>query len=124
MLRNRSLLNLTAPLIGVVVVVILFALLNALHREHGQTFTITGKESVRSGKSSKYLVFTNVTTYEVSDSLLFWRWDSSDVYGRLTVGKTYRATLQGWRIPIFSMYPNILDPVEVESATTTENISQ
>lgn len=111
---HRSLLNVSGPLIGVVVLALIaFLVMNALHREHDQIFTVTGKESVRSGKSSTYLVFTNVTTYEVGDTLLFWRWDSSDVYGRLVVGKTYRATLQGWRIPIFSMYPNILDPVEV-----------
>jgi hypothetical protein len=102
-------------LIGMLVVG-LFHLLNAFHREGGQLFTVTGKEAVKADKSSKYLVFTNVTTYEVEDSVLFWRWDSSDVYGRLTIGKTYRATLQGWRIPILSMYPNILDPVEVEPA--------
>ena len=96
--------------------VVAFNLVNALHREHGRTFTITGKEAVRHDKSSRYLVFTDVTTYAVEDTVLFWRWDSSDVYGRLAIGRTYRATLQGWRIPLLSMYPNILDPVEVAPA--------
>lgn len=114
---RRSWLAVFVPLIGVVIVLtVVFNLINALYREHDQVFTVTGKESVRSGKGGKFLVFTGVTTYEVGDTLLLWRWDSADVYGRLTVGKTYRATLQGWRIPILSMYPNILDPVEVTPA--------
>lgn len=62
------------------------------------------------------MVFTDVTTYEVGDTLFFWRWDYPDVHGRLTPGKTCRATLPGWRIPILSRYPNILDPVEVTPA--------
>jgi hypothetical protein len=77
------------------------------------TFTITGKESVKHGEGGKYLVYTDVTTYEVEDSFIYWRWDSSDVYGALQIGKTYRATLQGWRVPFLSMYQNIIKPVEV-----------
>jgi hypothetical protein len=98
-----------------VLCVIIFTFVNACHYEVDQTFTVTGKEAVKSDKDSKYLVFTDVTTYEVEDSVIFWRWDSSDVYGRLAVGKTYRATLQGYRIPFFSLYPNIISPIEIGS---------
>lgn len=89
----------------------------ANHREYGQTFTVTGKENVKSGDSGKYLVYTDKTTYEIEDSWIFWRWDSSDVYGKIEVGKTYSATLQGYRVPFLSMYQNIIDPVVVTPET-------
>ena len=83
------------------------------HREFNQTFTVTGKENVKSGNSGKYLIYTDKTTYEITDTWLFWRWNSSDVYGNMQIGKTYEATLQGYRVPFLSWYQNVLDPVVV-----------
>ena len=73
-----------------------------------ETFTVTGKERVTTKDSSKYLVYTNTTTFEVTDTWIYGRFSSSDFYGQVTVGKTYRAKVQGWRVPFFSMYQNIL----------------
>jgi hypothetical protein len=73
-----------------------------------EKFTVTGKERVTSGESSKYLVYTNTTTFEVVDTWIHWRFDSSDFYGKIVVGKTYQAKVQGWRVPFFSMYQNII----------------
>jgi prepilin-type N-terminal cleavage/methylation domain-containing protein len=85
----------------------------ALHNVPGQTFTVTGKENVKNGESGKYLIYTDKTTYEITDSWYHWRWDSSDVYGSIQVGKTYSATLQGYRVPFLSWYPNVISPTEV-----------
>lgn len=92
---------------------ITFGIINSLHLETGATFTVSGKECVKKGESSTYLVFTDKTTYEIDDTWIHWRWDSSDVYGRIQQGKTYTADLQGYRIPFLSMYPNIINPKEV-----------
>ena len=73
-----------------------------------EKFTVTGKERVTSDGSSKYLVYTNTTTFEVVDTWIHWRFDSSDFYGKIVVGKTYQAKVQGWRVPFFSMYQNII----------------
>lgn len=89
------------------------AITAALHTDYNKTFTVTGKETVTSNKSSKYLVFTDSTTMEVTDSLVKWRFDSSGVYGKIRIGATYNADLQGYRIPFFSMYQNIINPKEV-----------
>lgn len=97
-----------------IVSLIVFGLINSLHLETGATFTVTGKECVKGDKSSTYLVFTDKTTYMIDDTWIHWRWDSSDVYGRIQAGKTYTADLQGYRIPFLSMYPNIINPKEVE----------
>lgn len=106
----------TMVVIAIVAIVLSFCMsgcVAALHKEHGQVFTVTGKENVKSGDSGKYLVYTDKTTYEITDTWVGWRWDSSDVYGNIQVGKTYTATLQGYRVPFLSWYQNIINPTEV-----------
>ena len=74
---------------------------------------------VNSGNSSKYLVFTvdNVSgesrVFEVTDSLWKGRYDSADVYNMIIPNHTYRFTTGGYRVPLFSLYPNIYEVVEV-----------
>lgn len=78
------------------------------------TFTVEDKAIKRYSDDDKYLVYTDNGTYEITDSLAYWRWDSSDLYGKIKVGKTYEAKVYGWRIPIFSSYKNIVSVEEVE----------
>ena len=54
-----------------------------------------------------YLVDCGKNIYKISD--LFWKakFDSSDIYGKLEKGKTYKITTSGFRIPILSEYKNI-----------------
>ena len=67
------------------------------------------------GIDSKYLVFTtDGEVYEITDTILRWRFNSSNLYGKLQVGKTYKITVNGFRIPLFSEYRNILKATEVK----------
>lgn len=56
---------------------------------------------------SQYLVFTDKGTFKVTDQLLFGKFNSSDLFGKLEPGKTYNFTVYGFRVPILSMYQNI-----------------
>ncbi len=79
--------------------------------------TVTKTERVCSGGeqvSCKYLVYTDRTTYENRDELWLGKVNSSDLYGRLKNGQSYRVKFTGWRFPLFSWYPNI---VEAEPVT-------
>ena len=78
------------------------------------TFTVEDKAIKRYDDDDKYLVYTDNGTYEITDSLVYWRWDSSDLYGEIKVGETYEAKVYGWRIPIFSSYKNIVSVEEAE----------
>ncbi len=70
---------------------------------------ITTETDRETGKvASTYLIFTDRGVYRNDDAGWFAKFDSSDFYGNLDVGKTYRIKVYGWRIPIFSMYPNIV----------------
>jgi hypothetical protein len=74
------------------------------------TTTVTDKGVKRHGESNdKYLVYTDDGTYEITDSLFWPRFDSSDLYGCIEVGKTYQFTVAGYRVPLLTMYPNIYE---------------
>lgn len=70
--------------------------------------TVVGKEAVTHNKKTQYLVFTEDETFECEDSLYHGKFNSSDVYGRIKPGR-YRMRVEGWRIPLFSVYRNIIE---------------
>ncbi len=66
------------------------------------TFTVEKAERVFEADSSRYLIFTKAETFEDTDSIVFLKFNSSDLYGRIDQGKTYRAKVAGLRIPFLS----------------------
>jgi len=64
---------------------------------------------------STYLIYTNRGVFRNDDARWFLKFDSSDFYGNLEKGKSYDLKVYGWRIPIFSMYPNIVRMREVKT---------
>ena len=80
------------------------------------TIDVIDKDVKRNGNSDKYLIYTDNTTYEVTD--LFWHFDfySSDEYGHIKVGKTYECDCYGWRIGWLSWYKNIKNCKEINKS--------
>lgn len=81
--------------------------------------TVTDKDIKRSDREDKYLIYTkdsdgNPQVYEITDSLLAFRFNSSDVYASIEVGKTYRFRVGGKRNTLLSWYPNIYEFEEIE----------
>lgn len=72
------------------------------------TFTVTCLDRVVSENESKWIVLTETETLENTDSLAYLKFNSSDIQGRIKVGQTYTAKVYGWRVPILSMYRNIV----------------
>lgn len=106
------------PVILVVVFFILigiaFGAFNFLRVSHVKTHydcVVAGKEAVnRVGQGNQYRVYTeNCGTLSVEDELLKFRFDSADVYGEINEGETYNFKTVGWRIPLVSMFPNIME---------------
>jgi hypothetical protein len=62
--------------------------------------------------SSYYLVFTDGKTYKNKDTFWHFKFRSSDLQGKLQIGETYTVKVYGWRIGIFSAYPNIVKIIE------------
>lgn len=103
--------------IGLVLIALLgFGCVSAVkNSEREVTAFVESKERVCSSNSDcKYLVYTDEGTFEITDSVIYGRFSSSDTYGRINEDKTYQFKVAGWRFPLLSSYPNIIsEPFEV-----------
>lgn len=113
--------------IVITVIIVIFVLAISLYRPVNKasdirnvTVTVTDKEVKNYDDESKYLIFGedsdgNVSVFEITDSLFMGRFDSSDTYGGIKVGKTYTFKIGGSRNELFSYYPNIYEYKLVET---------
>lgn len=75
-----------------------------------KSYTIEIKDKfIKNGNGSgKYLVVdTNNKTYEISDLLFIGKFNSTDIYNSIDIGRSYKVYTTGFRIHIFSLYQNI-----------------
>lgn len=93
-------------LVGVVAAVVIYPVAVVHSRT---TVQITVEDRERGTDSKPTLVFAEDETYKVKDSWLAGHFNSSDTYRDLRPGHTYSCKVQGWRVPFFSMYRNILE---------------
>ena len=76
--------------------------------------TSTGSGDTR--VSCYYAIYTDDGTFKLTDSLVYGRFRSSDIYGALREGERYRFDVAGFRLPLMSEYPNIIsDPERIPS---------
>ena len=70
--------------------------------------TIRDKYIKRSAKYDIYLVVDEYkNTYKITDLFFKFKFNSTDLYNQLEIGKTYKIKTSGFRIKILSEYPNI-----------------
>lgn len=105
-----------AAILAIIIIIVPVYMFN--FNDHTFTGSITDKERVITEDDSYYLIFLKEANGEVRvvknvDSCLRFKWDSSDVYGDLEIGKKYELNLIGVRIPFFSMYENIISYKEI-----------
>lgn len=96
------------------IVHIIYRPINKASNERTVTVTVTDKNVKKSDKTDKYLIYTVDTdgetqVFEITDSLWMWRWDSSDLYAKIEIGKTYDFTIRGSRWKMMSFYPNVYE---------------
>ena len=105
--------NWTLVIGGLIIALIIFiAILPILHTTTYTNVTVVDKSY--SGESDGYLVWVedeNGVQYELQneDILLKGKFNSSTSQGKLKEGEKYNITTVGWRIPLFSSYPNIVE---------------
>jgi hypothetical protein len=65
----------------------------------------------------RYMIYTPDEVFENVDTWWYLKFDSSDFNNKLSggIGKSYKLTVYGFRIPFFSQYRNVVDyePAEV-----------
>ncbi len=74
--------------------------------------------SVVNGNGSTYTNFMVYTTdnksYKNVNTIWYWKWRSTELQAYLDKGKKYQATIYGWRIGMFDIYPNIISADEIK----------
>ena len=78
------------------------------------TVTVTDKDIKNYKHDSKYLIYcrdenNEIAVFENEDSFIFGKFHSSDIYADIEVGAKYKFATRGPRVPILSMYPNIIE---------------
>jgi hypothetical protein len=78
------------------------------HRERAVSQNSDGQAS------SRYMVWGQLEdgsteVFENTDSLLSLKFNSADLYGRMSEGRVCQATVNGFRIPFLSVNRNIID---------------
>lgn len=97
--------------VGVVGLAAVFAwpVINHFHVvEHSQV-RIEHRERERRSDGDMYMVYTTAGVFQNSDSLLDFKFNSADVQSRLTPGLTCDLITRGYRVPFFSLFPNIVE---------------
>jgi hypothetical protein len=75
-----------------------------------ETINIKEKWIKYHNNDAKYLVSsTNGQVFQITDTWVRWRFDSSDLYSYLQPGMNCIIKTQGWRFPFFSDYKNIIE---------------
>ncbi|MBC5675588.1 hypothetical protein H8S76_25485 [Blautia sp. NSJ-34] len=117
MYRKRMARSLFTCVLSIVGIIIIFSIafyrpINKVSNKREATAVVTDKVVKNSSDQGRYLIFTededgNINTYEITDSLLAGRFDSSDLYASIKVGGKYRFEIGGSRNQVLSWYPNI-----------------
>ena len=107
----------SSAVIGLIFIVLILILsiwkpINKVSDLREETIVVTDKMV----KNDVYLIYTKEATYEITDSWLYGRFDSSDLYGKIEVGKTYKVTVGGKRVHFLSVYPCIHKIEEISEA--------
>ena len=96
----------------------LFSALYALGTRRKIVFTVKEKGTLTHGytQNGRGTTYTNFMIYTTDgralknvNSIWFWKWRSTELQAKMQKGKRYTATIYGWRIGAFNVYPNIVD---------------
>lgn len=87
-------------------------------KDDSVVYRVDDKERIQSGDSSRFMIWATKATgeeevFENTDSYVFWKFNSADIYGDLKEGVCFDSPVSGKRIPFFSMNRNILEAQEV-----------
>ena len=116
-LESENILWVTVIFIIAIVIVLgvgIYRPFNKVSDMRDVTVTVTDKTVKNDGDDGKYLIFTedkdgNIAIFEITDSWIAGRFNSSDVYAAIKVGNTYTFTVGGSRNEFMSWYPNIYE---------------
>ena len=103
-----------------VIVVVISIIIGLGVNLHTEVHTVEVIKTDIAGNNEHYMVFCQEdgksVTYTLDDSLLFGQFNTADKFATIVAGKTYTFKVQGVRIPILSIFQNIIEitPISTE----------
>ena len=103
--------------------IIFISMLYAFGTRKDVSFTVKDKGTLTRGYVSdgngstwtEFMIYTkDGRSFKNVNSLWYWKWRSTELQNKLQKGKKYRATIYGWRIGAFNIYPNIVSAKEIK----------
>lgn len=92
------------------VAVITLTVLGNSNQTVAENCKVTGKHVAVIDGDSQYRISTaNCGSFIIADSLFKGQFDSADVYGQIHEGDRIDITSVGYRIPVISAFPNMID---------------
>lgn len=91
------------------------SLLTSIHLSY--TLTTENKEKIKVydkyklvnyGSTNFMIIDNNGRHFNVNNSLWYWKWDSIEDWSKINKDDTLYVRYYGWRMPIFGMFPNII----------------
>lgn len=72
--------------------------------------TVNDKTATSTDQGTDYRVYTDdCGVLTVQDELFLLKYDAADRYNAVKVGNTYEFDTVGWRFPLFSLFPSIVE---------------
>lgn len=106
--------------IAVIVAIVLAITIPLNFNDHTYTVNVTDKERVVKNGESYYLVYCEDTNdndslvFTNEDAFLRFKFNSSNIQGKLKINHKYKVTVVGLRIPLTSAYENIIKVEEMK----------
>ncbi len=73
---------------------------------------------VNEGKGNTWTNFMIYTrdgrAFKNVNTIWYWKWRSTELQAKMSKDKKYSATIYGWRIGAFNIYPNIVNVKEIK----------
>ena len=108
----RSLIIIVALMTSLVLATIAPSM--AFHRATVATISFTVKAKDIKGQTGEMLVFTKGEVLKCDDSWACGQFASTDTFGEIEEGKTYKAVVCGWRLHVPTRYRTIVAIKEIE----------
>lgn len=77
--------------------------------EKNVSLTVNRLDDQASSKGHTYLVFTDKGVFKDKDNIFYLKFNSSDLFAKLQEHHRYNCKTNGFRIPLFSSYKNLID---------------
>lgn len=122
---ERALLLFCAAMILLLILIFFSSPIIAYATQDEAVVTVVRVEKeIKSDGKGKYIVTGEEEVFENTDTVWYWKWNSSDVQGKLREGGQYKVRVYGWRWPLLSWYRNIISVEGTVKEPKTRNLEE